>query len=82
VHIWRRSFDTPPPGGESLKDTADRVLPYFNSDHHAAHTSKARIFWSRRMAIVCARWSCNWMALQPNEIIEVNIGTGEPYFMR
>ena len=29
VHIWRRSFDVPPPGGESLKDTCDRVLPYF-----------------------------------------------------
>jgi 2,3-bisphosphoglycerate-dependent phosphoglycerate mutase len=31
VHIWRRSYDVPPPGGESLKDTAERVLPYFNS---------------------------------------------------
>ena len=31
VHIWRRSYDVPPPGGESLKDTADRVLPYFNN---------------------------------------------------
>ena len=29
VHIWRRSFDVPPPGGESLKDTAERVIPYF-----------------------------------------------------
>lgn len=29
VHIWRRSFDVPPPGGESLKLTADRVLPYY-----------------------------------------------------
>ena len=29
VHIWRRSYDVPPPGGESLKDTAERVLPYF-----------------------------------------------------
>jgi 2,3-bisphosphoglycerate-dependent phosphoglycerate mutase len=29
VHIWRRSYDIPPPGGESLKDTADRVLPYY-----------------------------------------------------
>ena len=29
VHIWRRSFDIPPPGGESLKNTAERVLPYF-----------------------------------------------------
>ena len=29
VLVWRRSFDTPPPGGESLKDTAARVLPYY-----------------------------------------------------
>ena len=32
VHIWRRSFDIPPPDGESLKDTADRVLPYFDAE--------------------------------------------------
>ena len=32
VHIWRRSFDIPPPNGESLKDTAERVLPYFKSE--------------------------------------------------
>lgn len=30
VHIWRRSYDVAPPGGESLKDTAARTLPYFN----------------------------------------------------
>ena len=29
VHIWRRSYDIAPPGGESLKDTAARVLPYY-----------------------------------------------------
>lgn len=29
VHIWRRSFDIAPPGGESLKDTLERVTPYF-----------------------------------------------------
>ena len=29
VHIWRRSYDTPPPNGESLKDVVDRVSPYF-----------------------------------------------------
>ncbi|WGD29607.1 2,3-bisphosphoglycerate-dependent phosphoglycerate mutase [Ancylobacter sp. WKF20] len=29
VHIWRRSFDVPPPGGESLKDTVARTLPYY-----------------------------------------------------
>lgn len=31
VKIWRRSYDIPPPNGESLKDTADRVLPYYHS---------------------------------------------------
>jgi 2,3-bisphosphoglycerate-dependent phosphoglycerate mutase len=31
VHIWRRSYDVAPPGGESLKDTAARTLPYFEA---------------------------------------------------
>jgi 2,3-bisphosphoglycerate-dependent phosphoglycerate mutase len=31
VHVWRRSYDTNPPGGESLKDTAARVLPYWEA---------------------------------------------------
>jgi 2,3-bisphosphoglycerate-dependent phosphoglycerate mutase len=29
VHVWRRSYDVPPPGGESLKDTGARVWPYY-----------------------------------------------------
>jgi len=29
VHIWRRSYDVQPPGGESLKDTVARALPYY-----------------------------------------------------
>jgi len=32
VHLWRRSYDVAPPGGESLKDTAARVLPYYIQD--------------------------------------------------
>ena len=32
VHIWRRSYDVPPPGGESLKDTGARVWPYYMTD--------------------------------------------------
>ncbi|MDF2115904.1 2,3-bisphosphoglycerate-dependent phosphoglycerate mutase [Roseiarcaceae bacterium H3SJ34-1] len=32
VMIWRRSYDTPPPGGESLRDTLARVLPYYNQE--------------------------------------------------
>ncbi len=31
VHIWRRSYDIRPQNGESLKDTCDRVLPYYHS---------------------------------------------------
>jgi len=31
VHIWRRSYDVPPPGGESLKETGERVLPFFKN---------------------------------------------------
>lgn len=31
VHIWRRSYDVPPPNGESLKDTRARVLPYYQA---------------------------------------------------
>src|SRR4051812_11994480 len=31
VHIWRRSYDIPPPHGESLKDTAARTIPYFKA---------------------------------------------------
>lgn len=32
VMVWRRSYDTPPPGGESLRDTLARVLPYYNQE--------------------------------------------------
>src|SRR5438046_10621627 len=32
VHIWRRSYDVQPPGGESLKDTVARALPYYVQD--------------------------------------------------
>ena len=32
VHIWRRSYDTSPPNGESLKDVVDRVSPYFKQN--------------------------------------------------
>lgn len=78
VHIWRRSFDIPPPGGESLKDTAERVLPYFDAAIMpllkqgkdiliAAHGNSLR-------ALVM-----QLDGLSRDEIIDVNIGTGEPY---
>jgi len=41
VHIWRRSYDMPPPGGESLKDTGERVLPFFMKEIHP-HVCKGK----------------------------------------
>ncbi len=41
VHIWRRSYDVSPPGGESLKDTSERVLPFFMKEIHP-HVCKGK----------------------------------------
>ena len=40
VHIWRRSYDISPPGGESLKDTHDRVIPFFKENIEPEISSK------------------------------------------
>ena len=77
VHIWRRSFDVPPPGGESLKDTAERVLPYFEANIRtkvldgldilvAAHGNSLR-------ALVM-----ELEQISPEEIVKLEIGTGDP----
>jgi len=78
VHIWRRSFDIPPPGGESLKDTADRVLPFFNSE------IMPLIKQEKDILIAAHGNSLRALVMQldglgAEEIIGVNIGTGEPY---
>jgi 2,3-bisphosphoglycerate-dependent phosphoglycerate mutase len=77
VKIWRRSFDVPPPNGESLKDTAARVIPYFESEIIpklkagknvviAAHGNSLRalIMYLEKMT--------------PAQILEFEIGTGQP----
>ncbi|MGB3028324.1 2,3-bisphosphoglycerate-dependent phosphoglycerate mutase [Paradevosia shaoguanensis] len=77
VHIWRRSFDVPPPGGESLKDTAARTLPYYKAEIEpkvaagqivliAAHGNSLR-------ALVMAI-----EGLTPEQILKREIATGEP----
>ena len=78
VHIWRRSFDTPPPGGESLKDTAERVLPYFDN------TIMARIRAGENVLVAAHGNSLRALVmvldgLGETEITQVNIATGEPY---
>jgi 2,3-bisphosphoglycerate-dependent phosphoglycerate mutase len=46
VRVWRRSYDIPPPGGESLKDTANRTLPYFTQVILPATRAVAVVFVS------------------------------------
>ncbi|MCB1417538.1 MAG: 2,3-bisphosphoglycerate-dependent phosphoglycerate mutase, partial [Notoacmeibacter sp.] len=77
VHVWRRSYDVPPPGGESLKDTLARTLPYFVTDILpqvmagktvivAAHGNSLR-----SICMVLER-------LNKDEIVGFEIATGEP----
>jgi 2,3-bisphosphoglycerate-dependent phosphoglycerate mutase len=77
VHIWRRSYDIPPPGGESLKDTAARVLPYFERE------IMPRVLKGERVLIAAHGNSLRALVmvldkLSEKEILEVNIATGAP----
>lgn len=81
VHVWRRSFDTPPPGGESLKDTAERVLPYY--DAHILPDILAG-----RNVIVSAHGNSlralimRLEGLSGSEIVKREIATGVPVIYR
>lgn len=77
VHIWRRSYDTPPPGGESLKDTADRVLPYYEAQ------IKPRLLDGKNVLVAAHGNSLRALVmmlenLSPEEILAREIATGEP----
>ncbi len=81
VHLWRRSFDTPPPGGESLKDTAERVLPYYES-------SILPHFKAGKSVIVSAHGNSlralimHLDGLSREEVTELNLATGAPVIYR
>ena len=77
VHIWRRSYDVPPPGGESLRDTGARVWPYYLTEILprvlrgqtvlvAAHGNSLR-----SLVMVLDR-------LSKEEILKLNLATGVP----
>ena len=81
VHVWRRSYDVAPPGGESLKDTAARVLPYYiqeilprvlrgDSVIVSAHGNSLRA-----LVMVLEH-------LSPQEIVAREIATGVPLIYR
>lgn len=77
VHIWRRSYDTPPPGGESLKDTAERVLPYVNAE------IMPRVLKGERVLIAAHGNSLRALVMQleglsRDEVLALNIATGAP----
>tara|TARA_B100001250_G_scaffold408489_1_gene430993 strand:- start:387 stop:1034 length:648 start_codon:yes stop_codon:yes gene_type:complete len=78
VQIWRRSYDIPPPGGESLKDTADRVIPYLNEKIlPQVHDGKNIIVSAHGNSIRAIV-----MALKnftPEQILKTEIGWCEPW---
>ena len=77
VHIWRRSYDIPPPGGESLKNTAERVLPYFNSE------ILPKIKESQNILVAAHGNSLRALVMElekinSDEIVKLEIATGDP----
>jgi 2,3-bisphosphoglycerate-dependent phosphoglycerate mutase len=77
VLIWRRSYDVPPPGGESLKDTAARTLPYYEAEivpHlKAGKTVLVAAHGNSLRAMVMAI-----EGLTPEQILKREIATGQP----
>lgn len=77
VHIWRRSYDVPPPGGESLKDTAERVLPYYEKE------ILPRVLKGERVLVAAHGNSLRALVMQldrlsQDQVIALNIATGAP----
>ena len=77
VHIWRRSFDIPPPDGESLKDTADRVLPYFKTEIMPKVISGSSILIAAHGNSLRAL-IMKLDSISSEDIVELEIPTGAP----
>jgi 2,3-bisphosphoglycerate-dependent phosphoglycerate mutase len=81
VHVWRRSYDVPPPGGESLKMTAERVLPYYKSE------ILPRVLAGKRTIVAAHGNSLRALimeleGLSPEQILKRELGTGTPIIYR
>ena len=77
VQIWRRSYDTPPPNGESLKDVVDRVSPYFEKKIYPL------IIEGKNIIIVAHGNSIRAIMIKvglykPEEISTIELPTGSP----
>src|SRR6266576_6184325 len=81
VLVWRRSYDVPPPGGESLKDTVARALPYFVQEILPRVLRGDRVLISahgnslRALIMVLER-------LNPQSILKRELATGVPIVYR
>lgn len=81
VHLWRRSYDVAPPGGESLRDTAARVLPYYIGE------ILPRVLRGERVLVVAHGNSLRALVmvldrLGPKEIVARELATGVPLIYR
>ena len=81
VHIWRRSYDTAPPGGESLKDTLARALPYY------VHNILPDVLSGNRVLVSAHGNSLRALimaieGLSPEEIVRLELPTGQPIAYR
>jgi 2,3-bisphosphoglycerate-dependent phosphoglycerate mutase len=81
VHVWRRSYDVPPPGGESLKDTLARALPYYMK------MIQPDVLTGKRVLVVAHGNSLRSLimaieGLSPEEILKRELATGVPVVYR
>jgi 2,3-bisphosphoglycerate-dependent phosphoglycerate mutase len=77
VHIWRRSYDIPPPGGESLRDTGARVWPYYLTE------ILPRVLRGEKVLVAAHGNSLRSLVmvldkLTKEEILKLNLATGVP----
>ena len=81
VHLWRRSYDIAPPGGESLRDTGARVWPYYINkiQPHVLRGEKVLIaaHGNSLRALIMAL-----DGLTPDEVVKLELATGVPVVYR
>ena len=77
VKLWRRSYDVRPPGGESLHDTAERVLPYYR-EHIWPRLAKGETLLVVAHGNSLRALVMHLDQLSREEVLELNIPTGAP----
>jgi len=81
VHVWRRSYNVAPPGGESLRDTGARVWPYY------IHRIQPHVLRGERVLISAHGNSLRALimaldGLTPDEVVKLELATGVPVVYR